>query len=51
MARDLDLDAYPSPTPTSRYAGIVSQGRFLARETYFYGRYLIYRVLGRNDTD
>ena len=47
IARDLGLDAYPSPTPTSKYVGVRSQGRFLAREVYFYGRYLLYRTFGR----
>ena len=49
IARDVGLDAYPSPTPTSRYVGLVSRGRFLARETYFYARYLIARALGVRD--
>jgi uncharacterized SAM-binding protein YcdF (DUF218 family) len=47
IARDLGIDAYPSPTPTSKYVGVGSRGRFLAREIYFYGRYLVYRALGR----
>lgn len=34
-ARHLGLDAHPSPTPTTRYVGWESQGRFLMRETYF----------------
>lgn len=44
MGRDLGLDAHPSPTPTSRYVGVVARGRFLARETYFYARYLLGRT-------
>ena len=39
------IDAYPSPTPTSRYLGLASRGRFVAREVYFYARYLISRTL------
>lgn len=50
IARDLGLDAYPSPTPTSRYVGIAKQARFLARETYFYSRYLLHRTFG-SDAD
>jgi uncharacterized SAM-binding protein YcdF (DUF218 family) len=43
MARDLGLAAYPSPTPTTRYTGVVSQTVFLLREIYFYGLYLLQR--------
>ncbi len=42
IAQDLGMDAYPSPTPTTRYRSWPSQLSFLARETYFYGAYLIY---------
>lgn len=41
IARDLGLDAYPSPTPTSRYTSWGSRTRFLLREGYFYALYLI----------
>lgn len=44
-ARDFGIDAYPSPTPTSRYLGLASRSRFVAREVYFYARYLIYHTL------
>lgn len=53
IARDLGLDAYPSPTPTSRYRTWKSKLGFLLRETYFYACYLLrrsfidYRVRGR----
>ena len=43
-ARDVGIDAYPSPTPTSRYTGLASRGRFAAREVYFYAQYLMYRT-------
>lgn len=43
-ARDVGIDAYPSPTPTSRYTGWATRSRFVAREVYFYARYLIYRT-------
>ena len=43
-ARDVGIDAYPSPTPTSRYTGLASRGRFAAREVYFYAQYLVYRT-------
>jgi uncharacterized SAM-binding protein YcdF (DUF218 family) len=44
MAQDLDLDAYPSPTPTTRYRSLKSQLEFLVRETYFYFVYLIFKM-------
>ncbi|WP_313929899.1 YdcF family protein [Microcoleus sp. FACHB-SPT15] len=44
MARDLDIDAYPSPTPTTRYRSFKSQMSFLARETYFYFVYQLFRI-------
>jgi len=40
MAKDLGMEAYPSPTPTTRYQSAGSQIEFLARETYFYLTYL-----------
>lgn len=43
MARDLGMDAYPSPTPTTMYRSWRSRLRFLLRETYFYLIYLITR--------
>ena len=43
MAHDLGIDAYPSPTPTTRYIGFQSKIQFLLREVYFYGSYLIER--------
>lgn len=43
MARDLNMDAYPSPTPTTRYRSFKSKFEFLMRETYFY---FIYSFLG-----
>jgi uncharacterized SAM-binding protein YcdF (DUF218 family) len=43
IARDLGIDAYPSPTPTSRYITWKSKSGFLARETFFYTTYLLRR--------
>jgi uncharacterized SAM-binding protein YcdF (DUF218 family) len=43
MAQDLDMTAYPSPTPTTRYKSLETQREFLQRETLFYGLYLILR--------
>lgn len=42
IAHDLGMDAYPAPTPTTRYRSLGSQIRFLARETYYYTAYLLY---------
>jgi uncharacterized SAM-binding protein YcdF (DUF218 family) len=44
MARDLGLNAYPSPTLTTRYRTFKSQFQFLFRETYFYLVYLIFKM-------
>jgi uncharacterized SAM-binding protein YcdF (DUF218 family) len=41
IARDLGLDAYPSPTPTSRYETWKTKSGFLLREGYFYASYLL----------
>jgi uncharacterized SAM-binding protein YcdF (DUF218 family) len=49
MARDLGLEARPSPTPTSRYKTMGAQLGQLARETYFYAGYLAGRSIGRPD--
>lgn len=44
MARNLGMDAYPSPTPTTRYRSFRSQMEFLIRETYFYFVYIIFKI-------
>ncbi len=44
MAHDMGMDAYPSPTPTTRYQSKKSQFRFLVRETYFYLTYSLRRA-------
>ncbi|BAZ49983.1 hypothetical protein NIES4103_25960 [Nostoc sp. NIES-4103] len=44
MAKDLGMDAYPSPTPTTRYRSFHSQIEFLIRETYFYLVYLVFKI-------
>ena len=43
MASDLGLTADPSPTPSTRYQGLKSQGGLLAHETYYYIGYLLRR--------
>jgi uncharacterized SAM-binding protein YcdF (DUF218 family) len=47
IARDMGLDAYSSPTPTSRYRSPIARLRFLAREIYFCTWYLIRRPFYR----
>src|SRR6185503_1557060 len=43
MAGDVGLVADPSPTPTTRYQGLISQVGLLAHETYYYIGYLLRR--------
>jgi uncharacterized SAM-binding protein YcdF (DUF218 family) len=47
MALDIGLDAYPSPTPTTRYTGWRSQFAELSRETFYYLGYCISNQLGQ----
>jgi uncharacterized SAM-binding protein YcdF (DUF218 family) len=49
MARDLGMDAHPSPTPTSRYVTWRSKLGFLLREGYYYGGYLLARTFIAGD--
>ncbi|BAY88511.1 MULTISPECIES: YdcF family protein [unclassified Tolypothrix] len=44
MARNLGMNADPSPTPTTRYRSFSSQMQFLIRETYFYLIYLVFKI-------
>ena len=46
IAKSLNFEVYPSPTPTTRYQGFRSRMKFLARETYFYAGFLMSRALG-----
>jgi uncharacterized SAM-binding protein YcdF (DUF218 family) len=48
-ARDVGIDAHPSPTPTSRYTGLASRSQFTAREVYFYAQYLLFRTFADAD--
>ncbi len=49
IARDLGLEAYSSPTTTSRYTSWHSRLKFLLRETYFYQQYQMRRLLGKRN--
>ena len=44
MTKDYEIEAYSSPTPTTRYLTWKSKLPFLARETFFYVGYQIYRI-------
>ena len=43
MSNDVGFEAYPSPTPTTRFEGVRSQAKLLAHETYYYIGYLFRR--------
>jgi uncharacterized SAM-binding protein YcdF (DUF218 family) len=45
MARDVGLEAHPSPTPSTRYQGLSSRLGLLIHETYYYIGYLLRREL------
>jgi uncharacterized SAM-binding protein YcdF (DUF218 family) len=45
MAEDIGLEAYPSPTPTTKYQGLRSQMGSLALETVAYMGYWAWKVL------
>jgi uncharacterized SAM-binding protein YcdF (DUF218 family) len=47
IAEDMGLRAHSSPTRTTRYTGLVEKLKFLARETYYYQRYLLRRSFYR----
>ena len=44
MAKDYEIEAFPSSTPTTRYQTWRTKLPFLARETFFYVGYQIYRI-------
>jgi hypothetical protein len=43
------MEAYPSPTPTTRYQSVKSQAGLLAHETFYYIGYLLSRPFGRKE--
>jgi uncharacterized SAM-binding protein YcdF (DUF218 family) len=45
MARDLNLDVYPSPTPTTRYISLKTKLNFLFYELFYYIFYELYKYL------
>lgn len=45
LAADAGVEAYSSPTPTSRYVTWKTKSKFLAREVFYYIGYQLYRPL------
>ncbi len=45
MAKDYEMQAFSSPTPTTRYQTWRSKLPFLARETFFYVGYQVYKIV------
>jgi len=45
IAKDERIEAWSSPTPTSRYHSFGTKARFLISETFWYSLYLVYRLL------
>lgn len=45
MARDYEIEAFSSPTPTTRYITLKSKIPFLLREMFFYTGYIAYRII------
>lgn len=45
MAEDCGIEAYSSPTPTTRYISNETKLEFLGRELFFYIGYKVYRLL------
>ena len=44
LARDCGVEAYSSPTPTTRYVSLNTKLPFLAREVFFYLGYQVYQI-------
>lgn len=44
LAEDVGLEAYSSPTPTTRYVSLKTKIPFLAREVFFYVGYKWYKI-------
>ena len=45
LAKDAGIEAYASPTPTSRYKSLKTKAKFLAREVLYYIGYRAYRLV------
>ena len=49
MAKDYEIKAFSSPTPTTRYRTWRTRLPFLARETFFYVGYQVYRLFVKRE--
>ena len=47
MAKEYEIEAFSSPTPTTRYQSWRTKLPFLARETFFYVGYQVYRIFAK----
>ena len=47
MAKDYEIEAFSSPTPTTRYQSWRTKLPFLARETFFYVGYQVYKIFAK----
>ena len=45
LAKDAGMEAYSSPTPTSRYKSFHTKAKFLAREVFYYIGYQACRLV------
>jgi len=46
IARSLNYEVYPSPTPTTKYQGFTSRMKLLSHETYYYAGFLLRDTFG-----
>ena len=44
IAKSLNYEVYPSPTPTTKYRGFKSRLKLLSHETYYYAGFLLNRA-------
>ena len=47
MAKEYEIEAFSSPTPTTRYQSWRTKLPFLARETFFYVGYQVYKIFAK----
>lgn len=50
IAVSLNFEAYPSPTPTTKYQSFSSRFELLSKETYFYSRFLFLKLFNLPQT-
>ena len=47
MAKEYEIESFSSPTPTTRYQSWRTKLPFLARETFFYVGYQVYKIFAK----